>query len=132
MSIDIESLGFTKEDLQERVIDRICQQLLETAGMDEDGEDIAIVSPIAKRLEKSVKDLIERKVSEIAEQNVLPKVGAFVDNIMLQETNKWGEKTGKGPLTLTEYLVSRVEAYITEQVDHDGKSKSEKDSYNWS
>jgi hypothetical protein len=36
-------------------------------------------------------------------------------------------------LTFTEYLVQRVDAYIREEVNYNGKSRSEdRDSYGWS
>jgi hypothetical protein len=55
----------------------------------------------------------------------------MVEGIVLQRTNEWGEKTGKS-VTFTEYLVERAEAYMTEKVDYQGRSKAEvRDSYGW-
>jgi hypothetical protein len=54
MALDIESLGFTKEELQERVIAACVQRVFETTELDEDGDEFIDASPMAKRLEKAV------------------------------------------------------------------------------
>jgi hypothetical protein len=53
-----------------------------------------------------------------------------LEALTLQETNRWGEKVGK-PVTFIEYLVHRAHAYITEEVDHYGKSKAESNDHYW-
>jgi len=54
-----------------------------------------------------------------------------IENLTLQETNKWGEKTGT-PVTFIEYLVKRADAYLIEPVNYDGKSKEEVGGYSFS
>jgi hypothetical protein len=130
MSIDLAQLGFTKEELQERVIDACVLRVFETHGMDEDGDLIEKDSAFAQRLEKAVKKAIDDKVSEIAAQHVLPLTAKFIEDFTLQATNQWGEKIGKR-ISFTEYLVQRAEHYIREEVDSDGKSKEESSSSYW-
>lgn len=124
--IDLEALGFTKDELQERVIQRICDQLLERYVGDEEG---SVQTALAKRLEKRTLEQVERSISTMFEKHILPNVSTYVENLTLQETNKWGEKTGKS-LTFIEYLIQRAEAYILEPVSYDGKPKSN-DGYTW-
>lgn len=130
MELSLESLGITKEELQQRVVDQIVAQVMSTEYSDEDGEAVFQTSAFAKGLDAAVKERINAQVAKIAEQHVLPKVGEFVESICLQETNKWGEKTGR-KMTLTEYMAERADAYLREQVSYDGKSKGEGDSYSW-
>jgi hypothetical protein len=131
MNLTLESLGFSKEDLQERVIDQICSQVLSGKTYDEDGNEEWSDSQFKRKLDERIKAQVEASISAMAAAHVLPNVGQYIENLMLQETNKWGEAKGT-KVTFVEYLVQRAEAYIQEQVDYDGKSKSEKDSYNWS
>lgn len=126
----LESLGFTKEDLQERVVEQICAQVLAGKTYDEDGNEEWVDSRFKQKIDERVKAQIEASIAAMAEKHVLPNVAQYVENLTLQQTNQWGEAKGK-KVTFLEYLVQRAEAYIQEQVDYDGKSKSEKDSYNW-
>lgn len=130
MNITLESLGFTKEDLQERVIDQLCSSLMSGKTYDEDGNEEYNDSQFKKKLEERLKTHINERINAIAEAHVLPNVTQYIENLTLQETTKWGEKTGQ-PVTFIEYLVQRAHAYIQEEVDYNGKSKSEGDSYNW-
>lgn len=131
MSLTLESLGFTKDELQQRVVDQLCESILSGKAYDEDGNEHYDDSQFKKQLEERLRKHINETVNAIAEKHVLPNVTQYIENLCLQQTNKWGEKTGK-PVTFIEYLVARAEAYIGEDVNHEGKSKDEKDSYNWS
>lgn len=129
-AITLESLGFTKNDLQERVIDRLCGQILSGKEYDEDGNEEYADSQFKKKLEERLRAHITETVNAIAEKHVLPNVTSYIENLVLQTTNQWGEKKG-APVSFIEYLVQRTEAYIQEDVDYQGKSKGH-DSYNWS
>jgi len=130
MALDIESLGFTKDELQSRVIDACVQRIFEVTQMDEDGEDFVDKSPMAKRLETAVKAAIDKKVADLAEKHVLPLTQNFIETLSLQETNKWGEKTG-AKVTFIEYLIGRAEAYLREDVNYEGKGKTEANGFSW-
>lgn len=132
MNITLESLGFTKEDLQERVIDQLCSTLLSGKTYDEDGNEEYTDSQFKKKLEDRLKQHMNERINAIAEAHVLPNVTSYIENLTLQQTNTWGEKTGQ-PVTFIEYLIQRAHAYIQEEVNHEGKSKAEaRDSYGWS
>lgn len=118
---ELEALGLSETD----VLDKLVERLLEKYGEDETG----YVSDFEARMAKAVKEAVESKIAAAIEKHVLPRVAELVDGICLQETNTWGEKKGQ-PVTLTEYLVQRAEAYIREPVDFQGKTK-EQDSWNW-
>jgi len=122
-AITLKSLGFSKEDLQERVIDRLCGQILSGKSFDTD-------SQFKKQLEERLRKHVTETINVLAEKHVLPNVTQYIEKLVLQTTNKWGEKTGT-PVTFIEYLVQRAEAYIQEDVDFQGKGKGA-NSYNWS
>jgi hypothetical protein len=128
--MDFKELGFTEKELQERIVDKIVAQMMVAEEYDEDVRDtVQTRSPFQVKLEKLIQKRIDEAVEAMADKYVLPKVAEYIENLSLQETNRWGEKTGK-PVTFIEYLVQRAEHYMTEQVDYKGKTKSE-DSYSW-
>lgn len=128
--LTLEQLGFTKEELQQRVIDQLCKQALVGVSYDEDGNEAECDSQFSRRLNDAIKKRIDETINAIAEKSVLPNVASYIENLSLQETNKWGEKHG-APVTFIEYLVGRAEAYLQEPVNYEGKAKREGDSYSW-
>jgi hypothetical protein len=130
-AITIESLGITSNELIDRVVQRVADSVLEYPVYDEDGEPAgARDTAFMKALEKKVAEKIDAAVSAIAGRNVLPNIEQYVENLCLQQTNQWGERTGQ-KLTFTEYLVQRAEAYLVEPVDYEGRAKGERDAYSW-
>jgi hypothetical protein len=122
--------GMSKEELATRVVEHVAAQLLVRDAYDEDGEPCGTQSTQFERaLQQRIKDHLDAEVGRQAEKHVLPKVTDMVERLVLQKTNQWGEKTGK-PVTFIEYLVERAEHYLTEKVNHNGKTREE-DSYSW-
>jgi hypothetical protein len=123
MSLDLEALGFTQDELRERVIDRLCDRLMETG----DFED----SEFAGKLNRTIQKRIDHAINKLAEKHVLPNVTEYIEKLTLQATNRWGESHG-APVSFIEYLVQRADAYLREEVDYEGFAKDEKrDAYNW-
>ena len=131
MEITLESLGLSKEEIQNRVIDQIVRSALTSLSWDEDGDDVEISSKFSRTIEDACRARIDQKINELGEQYVLPNVDRYVETLTLQETNRWGEKKGAS-VTFVEYMVERAEAYITEPVNFEGKSKAEAGGYSWS
>jgi hypothetical protein len=132
MSIGIEDLGISKEDLLARVIDKIAsdamaQHVLQT---DEDGEEFEdrIPTRMAQAVEERVVNKIDEAIDNIAAKHVLPNVAEYVETITLQQTNKWGERVGE-PMTFIEYLVERAQAYLQEPVDYEGTPVDKRKAY---
>jgi hypothetical protein len=129
-AITLESLGFTQDELRERVVESVVDRLMQRVYFDEDGEPAYGQSGLKQELEKAVKARIDAAVNALADKHILPNVTAYLENMCLQQTNQWGEAKGE-KLTFVEYLVKRAEYYMQEQVDSSGKSKAENDSYGW-
>ena len=91
----LETLGITKEDFIERIVSRAVGALLHEETRDEDGGLIRVKSWAAKTWDQMIRERLDAKVKEIGEQHVMPLIDAKVADLVLQETNRWGERTGK-------------------------------------
>jgi hypothetical protein len=121
MNISLESLGVSREQLIEMVVQGIVDQCMgNTSGVDDS---------ISRDVQKTYKEAIANGVNRIATEAVLPKVEEILAKVTFQQTNYMGEPKGE-PMTLKEHLLSKAEAWMTERVDYSGKTKAE-ESYNW-
>lgn len=128
--IDLEALGITQEELQERIVEKAVDQILDRyQEWDEDADDYVMRDQaFHNRINKAIKDQIDKLFSEYADKHIMPLINERISDFVINQTNRFGEKTGKS-LTLTEYLIEFAEAWMKEQVDSFGKSKQENSSY---
>ena len=127
----LEALGFSKEEVFQRVVDTIVRDLTESRHEDEDGDHWFGESEFKRGIDKAVQARIDAKVNEVADKHIAPRINELIENCTLQQTNRWGEKVGAS-VTFTEYLVQRADAYMVEPLDFNGKTKEESGSYGWS
>jgi hypothetical protein len=123
-------LGIDPKDIEEKVIERIADRILEGFSFDEDGEEFRRDSSFKKKLDARIADIIDAKIKAISDEHIAPNISTLIDGLTLQKTNQWGERVGT-KVTFIEYLTQRAEAYLTEEVSHNGKTKGE-DGYSWS
>jgi hypothetical protein len=129
--LTIEELGLTHEKLQERVIEAMADRLLRgTLKCEDEGEEYYAPDAMQKQLRDLMQQRVRDAIERTAAEHVLPRVDEMLANICMQQTNEWGEKTGKA-MTFTEFLVAKAEAYMQDKVDHSGKSKSEAGGWSW-
>lgn len=127
----LAQIGLTQEELQDRVVNRIVDAVLYSHSADDEGREHVLESRFRQQIQDHAKSAIDKAVTAIGDKFITPAMKEFVETFTIQETNKWGEKTGQ-KLTFTEYLVKRAEAYAQEMVDSDGRAKGDlRDSYNW-
>lgn len=126
--IDLAALGIKPEELQDRVIERICEKVLSGVSYDEDGA-CEVDSSFKRKLDARITAHIDGAITALADKHVAPGIAALLEGLTLQQTNQWGEKRGE-PVTFIQYLTKRAEAYFTEDVDYNGKPKGT-DSYSW-
>ena len=127
---DLKELGFSEDDILQRVVDAIADRvLLGELSEDYDGDMVAESSSFARKLKDKIHERIDEAVENLAEKHTLPNINEYLENLTIQSTNQWGERKGES-LTLIEYLTKKAEGYLTEDVNHQGKSKKE-DNYNW-
>ena len=128
--LTLKSLGITHEELLRRLVDQMIGKLLYDEYLDEDGRPAGHRdSEFKQKLEEQFRAKVDESVETIAGRHVLPNVEQFVEGLVLQKTNKWGEGKGK-PVTFVEYLVERAEVYMSEEVNYDGRPKGT-DGYSW-
>jgi hypothetical protein len=127
--IDLIALGIKPEELQDRVIERICEKVLMGVTYDPEDGEYQVDSAFKRRLDQRITEHIDGAVTKLADQHVRPGIEQLVENLTLQQTNKWGEKAGTA-MTFIEYLTKRAEAYFEEPVNHNGKTQKE-DTYSW-
>ena len=130
MQLDLESLGLSVEEVQERLIDKLAEKLLTSISVDEDGRGREIPSSFRRKWQEKIQQMINSRVDAIADAHVLPIVASLIEKFTITETNRYGEPKGK-TITFTEYMVQRAEAYMQEKVNSSGKAQNEGDSYGW-
>lgn len=127
----LAQLGLSREELAERLVAKLADDLMQAEGYDDEGEPYSHRSQFAAGLQKAVHEVVDARVAAIAEEHVVPQVAELIANVVLQKTNQWGERIPDSPaMTFVEYIVSRADAYMAEQVDREGKPKPA-DAYNW-
>lgn len=125
----LEALGFSKDEIANRIIDRAVAQLLSATDEDEDGYSYGVPSTFAAQIDKVIREKIDAAVVKAGDEVIAPRISELVTGHTMQATNQWGEARGE-KITFTEYLVQRASAYMTEQVNYEGKAKGT-DSYSW-
>lgn len=120
----VKELGFTKEELEQKVIQKIADDLLLEYGYEsETGGETVDDSHLKRKFHEIIKKHVDRQINKMAEEYVVPNVRAIIESVSLQQTNQWGEKTGQ-PKTFVEYLTESAQAYLSQPVDFQGKPNS--------
>lgn len=128
----LQALGVSPESLADRIVDQAVDSLLSYTGYDEDGRESGTYETRFKReIEKRVQGAVDAKISALAAEHILPRVGELIESADMRETSRYGE--AKGPaLTFKEYIALRAQVYMSEDVDLHGNSKAEAgDPYGW-
>lgn len=127
----LEALGVSAEDLAERIVDQAVHALLYSTGVDDNEEERTYASQFKREIEKRVQEAVDAKISALAAEHVIPRVGELIEQADMQQTSRYGEPKGE-KLTFKEYIASRAQAYMTEDVNSSGESKAEcRDSYSF-
>ena len=128
----LEALGITAEDLTQRIVDQAVESLMSSTGYNPDSDsEVTYESRFKREIEKKLQEAVDKKISDLAAVHLVPRVGELIEKTNMRKTNQYGEAKGD-PMTFIEYIASRAESYMSEDVDSNGKSKAEAgDSYNW-
>ena len=118
----LQELGFTKDELEQKVVQKIADDLLLEYGYEsETGETVTDDSRLARKFHEIIKKHVDRQINKMAEEYVVPHVREIIESVALQATNEWGEKKGKSK-TFIEYLTESATAYLMQPVDYEGKA----------
>lgn len=128
----LEALGVSATDLAERIVDQAVHALLYSNGFNpETEEEVTYENKFKREIETKIQQAVDQKIAAIAAEHILPRVGELIETANMVKTNQWGEAKSP-PMSFKEYIAARAEAYMSEDVDLNGKSKAESgDSYNW-
>lgn len=128
----LEALGISPEELGNRIVEQAVEALLSATGFDPDSEqERSYESRFKREIEKRVQDAVDQKIAALAAVHLIPRVGEMIEQTNMRKTNQYGEPKGE-PMTFKEYIASRAEAYMSEDVNLQGQSKAEAgDSYSW-
>lgn len=120
--MDLESLGFSKDEIEKKLLDRLVDDFTSRIDWDEEEGDFcgSGKTSFKKKMDELVLRTVEEKIDFIASTHILPRVNQMMDEIKLQHTNKWGEKKGE-PVTFIEYITQRADDYLSQNVDSSGK-----------
>lgn len=121
-TIDYEALGFTQAELQERLLDRLVDQILY-----EDGARSDLHEQVKDLVFNSVRETVQKISDEVFSKNIQD----YIENAVFQETNRFGEPRGD-EMTFKEFLSDTANKYLTEQVNYDGRAKHERGGVSWS
>ncbi|WP_434286268.1 hypothetical protein [Celeribacter sp. SCSIO 80788] len=129
----LKDLGMTEEQIVEKVVGQIADQMLygKIGDLDYDEVECGGSTNFRKAVDDLIKKRIDAAVEAVAAKHTLPNVSEYLENLCLQKSNEWGEKKGE-EVTFIEYLTQRADTYMREPVDHSGKSKSESGGFSWS
>jgi hypothetical protein len=132
--MDLQELGITKEELVDRLVAKLSDDLMEETfvAYDPDGgpEDGVRPTKLANAVHEAIENKIDERINDLAEHEVAPRVGDLIKNFVVKTTNRYGEP--KAPdKTLTEYIVERCNGWLEEKVDGDGHSREEDRYGNW-
>lgn len=121
-------LGITPEEMRELIIERAADKIAAQALGDDYDQDIET------RVERKVRGAMDAAVAFAIDKAIAAHVDPFIsgelEKIVFQRTNEWGEKKGE-PQSFREYIIARADAYLTEPVSYEGKSKSEAGGFSW-
>lgn len=123
--MDLKELGFTKEELQDRIVERCCEEVL---GGDQDRFEFS--DTVEKRIREEMKTRVDEVITRKCEEAMQPIIDEGIAKAVIQITNQYGEAKGEA-LTLKEYLVKRANDYLMDNVDRVGKTKTESNEYGW-
>lgn len=122
----LATLGITREDVLNCTVKELVKQILGN-DHDQDDEDFSY-SGLETRVNRETQKFIEAKltdqVSAKCSEVFTPLIESNLADFTLQQTNTWGEKVGR-TLTLTEFVVMRVDAFMKEEVDSNGRTAEE-------
>ncbi len=126
----LEALGISTETLGDRIVNQAVEALLSSSGFDPNtDQETRYVSRFKKEIEVRIQKAVDEKIAALAAAHLIPRVGEMIESADMRRTNTYGEPKSP-PMTFKEYIASRAESYMSEDVDYNGKSKAEGD-YNW-
>lgn len=109
MKFDLEALGFTKEELAEKVIERCAEDILTSVGLDEEGEGHVRESSFKRSLTRKLDEIFTAKVTKATDEFLDGLIPKLLDH-EFTETTSWGET--KGTWTVRNRILKAIESQV--------------------
>lgn len=117
----LTELGFTKEDIEQKLIEKIADDLMQEYVYETDtGASYPENSRLARRFLEVIKKHVDKQMERLAEEYVVPRVGELIQSVAINHTNAHGETTRPAE-TFVEYLSRMAKNYLSQPVDYEGK-----------
>lgn len=127
MELTCEALGITPEQIAEKVATKIADDLMRRKSIfaNEDGDPVerVVSTEFGNMISQAVTAKVAEGVALAAEKIVGERLVENLTALRFPQTNGYGE-TKREPLTLLEFVAQRVDTFLTERVDHEGRSGS--------
>jgi len=127
--ITLCDLGFTKEELEEKLLARLVREVLTGISYDDEDGEYEVDSTFAKKVNALVKTEVDSGIERMAQKHLYPRINEQINTIVLAETNRWGERTKREEVTFAEYITNKADAWLIEPIDSSGKTQAEAGSY---
>lgn len=131
----IESLGLNKEEIMNRIVNQAVTKLFQDVEIvfdhhDEEEYESSTPTKFKTDLAKRIRDRVDTVINAKIENVVIPRFTKLIDDMILTQTNAWGEQRGE-QVTFTEYVTASADNYLQEPVDFKGIPKPDERSYSW-
>lgn len=127
MELTCEALGITPDQIADKVARKIADNLMVRKSIfaDEDGEpaEREMSTEFGNRISAAVSVVVEEGVRAAAEKIVGERLVENLTALRFPQTNSYGEPKRES-LTLLEFVAQRVDTYLVERVDSQGRTGS--------
>jgi Cft2 family RNA processing exonuclease len=116
----LQELGFTKEDIETKLIEKIASDLMNEYVYETDtGASYPDNSRLARRFIEVIRKHVDAQMERLAQEFIVPRVAELIQEVAIRHTNAHGEDI-RNPETFTEYLARMAENYLSQPVNYDG------------
>jgi len=117
---------FTREEILDRAAKLVTESL--PKGWDEDDERNTddLVDRVTRKVRKNVHTAIDDSIDKFTKEVIEGRLLELVKSWSFETTSKFGEKKGE-PVTISEYIIDRIDKHINEAVDCSGATRSDRD-----
>lgn len=127
MSLDLNALGLTIDQLQEMVVDKLVKYVLEN---NFDPDHFSTADRVHNLIGDEIKSAVNKTIHDIANQHIVPRVDSIITSLVIPNTNNYGEKKCDS-MTFIEYLLKQADAYLTEEVNPKGLTRKQSSGYSF-
>lgn len=117
MTIPLEALGFSREEIQNKIVDAAVEDLLSGVSVDDEGNAHRMASRLRESFNTELTQRIADTVSNLVSTLVTPE---YIRATTFPRYSKYGEKKGD-PLTFKEFVEQCVSKILDAKVDDSGK-----------